>query len=98
MDSIIIDDNPHWLNHDCYEGLKAREILPKALKYLSAKEALAIIGARRVGKSSLAKLLIRELLKTTDAKNIFFINLEKPDFIQYKNDPSYLGKIYVGYL
>jgi len=98
MDSIIIDDNPHWLNHDCYEGLKAREILPKALKYLSAKEVLAIIGARRVGKSSLAKLLIRELLKTTDAKNIFFINLEKPDFIQYKNDPTYLGKIYDGYL
>ena len=29
---------------------------------------------------------------------IFFINLEKPSFIPYKNDPAYLEKIYDAYL
>ena len=42
--------------------------------------------------------VIKELLKTVNAKNIFFINLEKPEFIPYKNDAAYLEKIYEEYL
>jgi len=38
------------------------------------------------------------LLKTTKASNIFFINLEKPEFIPYKNDTNYLNKISEEYL
>ena len=87
MDSIILDDNPHWINRACYEHLTPREILPKALKYLDVKEIVAIIGARRVGKSTLVKLLMSELLRIVEAKNIFFINLEKPSFIPYKSIP-----------
>lgn len=98
MDSIILEDNPHWLDNTCYDHFTSREILPKALKYLGAKEVLAIIGARRVGKSTLIKLLIAELLKTAPAKNIFFINLEKPSFIPYKNSPDYLQNIFDSYL
>ena len=99
MDSILIEDNPHWTNPDAYGGYVDREILPKAEAMLEPKEVLAIVGARRVGKSTLAKLLIRSLLqKGVDARNVFFINLEKPTFIPYKQDPSYLQKIYEAYL
>jgi predicted AAA+ superfamily ATPase len=98
MESIILEDNPHWLNSDIYSTFEKRDILKKALSLLPTKEVLAIIGARRVGKSTIAKLLINELLKVVDAKNIFFINLEKTDFIPYKNDASYLDKIYESYL
>jgi uncharacterized protein len=98
MDSIILEDNPHWINSACYDHFTTREILPKALKYLATKEITAIIGARRVGKSTLVKLLMAELLKTVEAKNIFFINLEKPSFIPYKNSPDYLQKIFDSYL
>lgn len=98
MDSIILDDNPHWLNSTCYDCFTAREILPRALGYLAAKEITAVIGARRVGKSTLLKLLMAELLKTVEAKNIFFINLEKPSFIPYKNSPDYLQNIFDSYL
>lgn len=99
MDPILVEDNPHWTNPDAYGGYVDREILPKAEAMLEPKEVLAIVGARRVGKSTLAKLLIRVLLQRgVDARNIFFINLEKPTFIPYKQDPSYLQKIYEAYL
>ena len=99
MDSILVEDNPHWTNPNAYVGYVDREILPKAEAMLEPKEVLAIVGARRVGKSTLAKLLIRALLQRgVDARNIFFINLEKPSFIPYKQDPSYLQKIYEAYL
>jgi len=98
MESIILEDNPHWIDKQVYSHYEKREILQKAISLLDIKEILALIGARRVGKSTIAKLLINELLKTTEAKNIFFINLEKPDFIPFKDDASYLDKIYEAYL
>ena len=100
MDSILLEDNPHWLkkSNEVYDNYTHREMLPTALDYLSAKEIVAIIGARRVGKSSLTKLMIKALLQEVDSKNIFFINLEKPSFIPYKNNPIYLEKIYDAYL
>jgi len=98
MESIILEDNPHWLNTKVYNSFEKREVLQKIISLLPTKEVLALIGARRVGKSTIAKLLINDLLKEVDTKNIFFINLEKPDFIPYKHDASYLDKIYEAYL
>jgi len=98
MKSILLEDNPHWLDTSVYEKFLERDILKKAISFLDTQEVIALIGARRVGKSTLAKLLIQELLKTIQAKNIFFINLEKPEFIPYKHDASYLNNIFDEYL
>ncbi len=98
MESILLEDNPHWVNEDVYNSFIPREILKKALSFISTREIIAIIGARRVGKSTLAKLMIKELLSSINAKNIFFINLEKPSFIPYKSNPEYLNKIFDEYL
>ena len=100
MDYILLEDNPHWITppNEVYQNYTHRELLTTALEYLSAKEIVAIIGARRVGKSSLTKLMIKSLIQEVNPKNIFFINLEKPSFIPYKNDPTYLDKIYDSYL
>ncbi|MDX9813926.1 MAG: ATP-binding protein [Sulfurimonadaceae bacterium] len=98
MEYILLEDNPHWNNLNVYDNFISREVLSKALSYLTAKQIIALIGARRVGKSTLAKLMIKELLKTVPAKNIFFINLEKPEFIPYKENASYLEEIYDSYL
>lgn len=98
MESILLEDNKHWFDSFCYDNFTTRELLVKALDFLHTKEILAIIGARRVGKSTLAKLMIKELLKEVEAKNIFFINLEKPAFIPFKEDASYLEKIFDAYL
>ena len=98
MKSILLEDNPHWTNTAVYDKYVHRDILVKAVSYLETKEILALIGARRVGKSTIAKLLIKELLKKVQSKNIFFLNLEKPEFIPYKHDASYLNKIFDEYL
>ena len=98
MKSILLEDNPHWINLNCYDKFVPREILKEALSFLKVKEVLALIGARKVGKSTIAKLIIKELLKTNEAQNIFFINLEKPEFIPYKNDANYLNTIFEEYL
>lgn len=99
MESILAEDNKHWYDNTCYDSFISRDILPKAMEYAKVKEILAIIGSRRAGKSTLAKLIIKELLQTgVSAKNIFFINLEKPAFIPYKEDASYLQKIYDEYI
>lgn len=98
MESILLEDNKHWNDTKAYDGFIGRKVLGKAISYLSTKQVIALIGARRVGKSTLAKLMIKELLKTVNAKNIFFINLEKPEFIPYKKDASYLNEIFDSYL
>ncbi|MBU1667787.1 ATP-binding protein [bacterium] len=100
MDSVLLEDNPHWVKstNEVYNDYTHRELLEKALAYMRAKEMVAIIGARRVGKSSLTKLMIKALLHDVNPKNIFFINLEKPSFIPFKHDPTYLEKIYDTYL
>ncbi len=73
MDYILLEDNPHWLKkpNEVYNNYADREALERALAYLSAKEIVAIIGARRVGKSSLIKLMIKSLLQEVNAKNIW---------------------------
>jgi predicted AAA+ superfamily ATPase len=100
MDSILLEDNPHWVKsaNEVYTEYAYREKLETALAYLSPREIIAIIGARRVGKSSLTKLMIKTLLKEVNPQNIFFINLEKTAFIPHKNNPNYLVKIYDAYL
>ncbi len=98
MESILLEDNRHWVDNKCYDSFTHRDILKKAMKFLDTKEILAIIGARRVGKSTLLKLMIKELLRTHEAKNIFFINLEKPFFIPHKEDASYLENIFEQYV
>ena len=98
MKSVLFEDNPHWVDVSTYDGFVPREVLPVAMEFLDTKEVLALIGARRVGKSTIAKLLIKELLATTEPNNIFFINLEKPEFIPYKNDATYLSTIFDEYL
>ncbi len=98
MESILLEDNQHWINQNIYNNYIHRDVLEIANMYIETNEIIALIGARRVGKSTLAKLMIKEILKTTNSKNIFFINLEKPEFIPYKHDATYLNKIYDDYI
>ena len=97
MKNILISQNPHWQGKR-YESVK-RDALDKLISYLPLKQIITITGIRRCGKSTLAKQLIEYLISDgVDAKNIFFINLEHPSFINYQNDPSYLDVIFNEYL
>ena len=97
MKNILINQNIHWQGKR-YESIK-RDALDKLISYLPLRQVVTITGIRRCGKSTLAKQAIEYLITNgVDAKNIFFINLEHPKFIDYQDDPSYLGVIFDEYV
>lgn len=97
MKNILIEQNKHWDNK-LYKSVK-RESLDKLISYLPLKQIITITGIRRCGKSTLAKQAINHLIDSgIEAKNIFFINLENPLFLEYKHNPTFLNTIYEEYL
>ena len=57
--------------------LYPRELLLKLEPWLARREAVVIVGPRRVGKTSLLKLLALRL--TEEGRPVFFFDLEDPD-------------------
>ena len=97
MKNILIEQNKHW-DGGSYKSVR-REALNKLISYLPLKQIITITGIRRCGKSTLAKQAINYLIETgVEAKNIFFINLEHPLFLDYRHNPAYLHTIYETYL
>jgi len=97
MKNILIEQNIHWQNKQ-YISIK-RKLLDKLISYIHLKQIITITGIRRCGKSTLAKQAINYLIKSgVKPQNIFFINLENPLFLEYKNDPAYLDVIFQEYV
>ena len=97
MKNILIEQNPHWTGSR--QTFVQRDKLEKLIAYLPLRQIITITGIRRCGKSTLAKLAINHLIDTgVDAKNILYVNLEQPSFLEVRHDPSYLQTIYDTYL
>jgi len=97
MKKLLIEQNKHWSGKR-YKGVK-RELLDKLISYLPLKQIITITGIRRCGKSTLVKQAIDHLLDNgVETKNILFVNLEHPFFLEYRHDAKYLDKIYEEYL
>ncbi len=94
---ILNEQNRHWFND--LKNYAKRDKLQTLIKYLPLKQIITITGIRRCGKSTLAKSAINYLIQNdTNPKNILFVNLEQPYFLEYKNDALFLEKIYDEYL
>ncbi len=94
---IIIEQNLHW--KDSQKSYIKRDMLDKLISYLPLRQMITITGIRRCGKSTLAKDAINYLINNgTDKRNILFINLEHPYFLEFRHDANYLGVIYDTYL
>lgn len=63
------------------EQIYKRNLIGKILKYLDSKEAIVIVGARQVGKTSLLKYLMENYLK----ENIFYFDLELRELLDLCN-------------
>ncbi len=98
FEKVIVDQNKHWMGVKQDTGIK-REKLEKIIQYIDKKQILVITGIRRAGKSYLLKQVIGYLFgQKTNAKNIFFLNLETPYFDEYKDKVVYLEKIFEEYI
>lgn len=91
MEKVIISQNKHWEKK--YKNLYQRDIFSNLVKNLQIKHIQVLQGIRRSGKSMLFKLLINHLSKSINPKEILYINLDDPFFINYSNDPTSFYKI-----
>lgn len=97
MKNILIEQNKHWQDFK-YDSIK-RKKLKKVISYLPLKQIITITGIRRCGKSTLVKQAINYLIENkVNSKNILFINLEHPYFLEYKHDVNFLNIIYDEYV
>jgi predicted AAA+ superfamily ATPase len=79
MEQIFYRYNPWWENNFNIKDLIERKTpLQKLLKNLYSKQILFITGVRRIGKTSLLKLLINKLLNEENIhpQKIFFVSLD----------------------
>ena len=58
-----------------------RNIIDEILKYIDTKDAIAIYGARQVGKTTLLKYLLKNFL----TRNAFYLDLEELDLLELCN-------------
>lgn len=78
MESILYKSNPWWEEDYVFLGFSREIYLKQLSKYLKNKDILFLTGLRRVGKTSILKNFISELIqrKGIAPKEIFYISLD----------------------
>jgi len=85
MEEVLYQYNPWWEEIVFDEEIKPRDrYLDRLIKYLANKQIIALTGLRRVGKTTLMKLIIKELIKNgTAPKYILYVSLD--DYLFHQN-------------
>ncbi|MCF6319242.1 MAG: ATP-binding protein [Proteobacteria bacterium] len=85
METILYQYNPWWEDTPSNQNIKPREkYLNELRRYLQLKQMIFLTGLRRVGKTTLMKLLIEEIInKGTPSKYILYVSLD--DYLLDKN-------------
>jgi len=78
MEEIFYRSNPWWEGEYLFNGISRDEYLLKLDRLLDSKDIIFITGLRRVGKTSIMKNFIYELIskKGVEPKYIFYISLD----------------------
>lgn len=85
MEEILYQYNPWWEDIVFNKEIIARERYLNILReYLNVKQIISLTGLRRVGKTTLMKLIIEELIRNDiDPKSILYISLD--DYLFHNN-------------
>jgi len=85
MKELLYQYNPWWEEAFKNENIKPREkYLVELRKYLDFKQIIILTGLRRVGKTTLMKLIIEELIsKGVEHNHILYVSLD--DYLLHKN-------------
>jgi predicted AAA+ superfamily ATPase len=88
MENLLYQYNPWWESIVSDKDIIPREkYLAKLRSYLDRKQIIILTGLRRVGKTTLMKLLIKELIENNiDANRVLYISLD--DYLLHKNSIS----------
>lgn len=82
---ILKESNPWWSGKEADAPKYKRQLFATLQNYMKMKQILAVVGLRRVGKTTLMIQLINDLLKKgTSGKNILFFSFD--EVISKEND------------
>jgi len=86
MKDLLYQYNPWWEEPFKNENIKPREKYLKELRrYFDFRQIVILTGLRRVGKTTLMKLIIEELIdKGVEPKRILYVSLD--DYLLHKNN------------
>lgn len=78
MEEIFYKSNPWWEEDYRFDGKERGLYLQEMEKYFTNKDIIFLTGLRRVGKTSILKCFISQLLhgRKIQAKHIFYISLD----------------------
>lgn len=85
MEEILYQYNPWWEDTVINDGILPRQRYLRALRgYLDKKQIVCLTGLRRVGKTTLIKLLIEEIINAgVSPEYILYVSLD--DYLFHKN-------------
>lgn len=79
METIYYTFNPWWEGKDFESGIDRPDYLNRLPSLLNRKQVEVTIGSRRIGKTTLLKQYIKELLRSgIHEKDIFYLALDHP--------------------
>lgn len=85
--ALLRELNPWWEGKTVLPPTYRRFCFRKMQKYLPTKQAIALVGLRRVGKTVLMRQAIQALLEKTPPKNVFYFlfdefGAKKPEVLE----------------
>lgn len=79
---LLVRQNPWWQDRKPELPKFKRDLLEEMLKHLDHKQIVAIVGLRRVGKTTMMKQIIQNL--KAQKNNICYISFDDIDFQKYE--------------
>lgn len=76
MEELLHRFNPWWEKSYKFPGIARDEYLNTLLDLRDTKDVVLITGLRRVGKTTLMRQLIHNLLNTIESRHIFYVSLD----------------------
>ena len=78
MEDILRMFNPWWMEDFNPPGIKRTKYLDMMRAYLDRKQVIFLVGMRRVGKTTLMKHFIFELLDEVPPERILYVSMDHP--------------------
>ena len=75
--------NPWWTKENPIKLIERKKYIKLLEKELKTQSIIFLTGLRRIGKTSLMKILIEKLLKKTDPKKILYLSLDSISIEKY---------------
>jgi len=84
LESELFKQNPWWENKFKDKSYPREKYLKQVLDNIKSKEIIILTGLRRIGKTTIIKQIIKNLLENkTKPENIFFVSLDSFNLLEF---------------